>query len=141
MTFTLIHILLTFVGGFIVGLLFTRLFPNPSHPTQPIQQPVTVPQTDIQQRPPPELLDDDQTRIQMRPIAIGSKPEPTLVPPITIYTDDISEDFTEDLPLVQASTASAMTNQVELEEFTDEILPEDVLGEDDTLPFRRPGWD
>lgn len=146
MTFTIIHILLTFVGGLIVGLLLTHLFPNVQSQSSaiPIQPPVREPQTDIQQRPPPELLDDDQTRIQMRPIAIGSKPEPTPVEPvkaITLYTDDTSEEFTEDLPPEHFHTAPVLPNTVELEEITDEIPPEDVLGEDDTLPFRRPEWD
>ena len=144
MAFTVIHILLAFVGGLIVGILIPRLFPSHNHPTSAPPQPLAEPQTDIRQRPPPELLDDDQTRVQMRPIAIGSKPEPTpvhSVPAMTVYTDDISEEFTEDLPSEVFHTAPVLPNIVEVDEVTDEIPAEDVLGADDTLPFRRPEWD
>ena len=90
-----------------------------------------------------ELLDDDETRIQMRPIAIGAKPEPTPTPEmeaqIDVYDDEISDEFTEDLEVVEVLPTLP---HADYDEITDDVdLGGDVLGKDDTMPFRRPEWD
>lgn len=78
------------------------------------------------------LYDDDQTRIQTRPnLAIAKAAKPT--PPHGFYTPNTEDtEDTEDLQLEVVNV---------LEHMTDEIEIEDVLGNDDTLPFLNSKWE
>lgn len=84
------------------------------------------------------LVDDDQTRIQTRPnLAIAKAAKPT--PPHGFYTPkkEVTENTedTEDTEDLQLEVVNVLENM------TDEIEIEDVLGNDDTLPFLNSKWE
>ena len=76
--------------------------------------------------------DDEQTRIQTRPnLAIAKAAKPT--PPHGFYSPNTEDtEDTEDLQIEVVNVLEHMTDEVEIE---------DVLGNDDTLPFMNSKWE
>ena len=133
MTFTIVHIAIAFILGYAFGALgmwLVQRFRLDNSDTTGNEQPIE-PLYD-------NLIQDDQTRIQIRrnisiaPAEHRIPPQPIVSAPPVIEED--SED-TEDLNFDTIEELDVLENM------TDELELEDVLATDDTLPFVKPKWD
>jgi hypothetical protein len=143
LNFTIVHIGIAFVIGYTLGAIGMWVVFKVRSPRESIDSDThrtTSPLDTLTPADPFEgLVDDDQTRIQTRPnLAIAKAAKPT--PPHGFYTpneNDIENDIenTEDTEDLQIEVVNV------LEHMTDEIEVEDVLGNDDTLPFLNSKWE
>ena len=136
MNFTIVHIGIVFVVGYALGAIGMWVVFKIKAPRESKESdiPLKMPPPKEHSTPDPldALYDDDQTRIQTRPnLAIAKAAKPT--PPHGFHTLD-TED-TEDTEDLQIEVVNV------LEHMTDEVDNEDVLGNDDTLPFLNSKWE
>ncbi len=160
MTFSIVHICVAFIVGYVFGALGMWLVQRLRSSTTRQDNEVPLPTVDPTEQTYLGLIDDDRTRIQTRPnLAIDKAPtlnQPldsaelsierveALSAPLTSTGSQPFEEIedsedTEDLDLSEFGERPIETAEL-LADLTDDVDVEDILDNDDTLPFVRPKW-
>ena len=136
LNFTIVHIGIAFVLGYALGAIgmWVVFKIRSSEEYDESDMPLTTdpPEHFLHPDPLDAMDDDEQTRIQTRPnLAIAKAAKPT--PPHGFYSPNTEDtEDTEDLQIEVVNVLEHMTDEVEIE---------DVLGNDDTLPFMNSKWE
>lgn len=133
MTFTIVHIAIAFILGYAFGALgmwLVQRFRLDNSDTTGNEQPIEPPYDN--------LIQDDQTRIQIRRNISIAPAEHSIPPQPSVSASPVIEEDSEDTEDLNFDTIEELDV---LENMTDELELEDVLATDDTLPFVKPKWD